>query len=195
MVKTGKKRSYEDYCAAAHALDIIGERWALLIVRDLLLGPKRFSDLRNGLSSISPNVLTQRLNEMESSGVIIRRKLPRPASAWVYELTPWGHELEPLVLQLARWGVRSPFFERGRALGPDALLLSFKAMFDPSAASDQTLSIGLRIQGEDFRARVKNRQMTVARGQAQAPDATIEASTQILLNLAYGRLDPDTAAQ
>ncbi len=195
MVATNKKRRYEDYCAAAHALDIIGERWALLIVRDLLLGPKRFSDLRDGLASISPNVLTQRLNDMESNGVVVRHKLPRPANAWVYELTQWGHELEPLVMQLARWGVRSAYFERGKALGADALILSLKAMFEPGPNRRAPLCIGLRIQDEDFYAVVANRKISVGRGCASAPDATIEAPTQILLGLAYGGLDPGTAAQ
>ena len=101
-------RSYEDGCAAAHALDLIGERWALLVVRELLLGPKRFTDLRAGLPGISPNVLSQRLDELERVGVVRRRRLLPPAASWVYDLTPWGQELEPIILQLGRWGARSP---------------------------------------------------------------------------------------
>src|SRR5690349_23072333 len=101
------KRSYEDGCAAAHALDLIGERWALLVVRELVLGPKRFTDLRAGLPGISPNVLTQRLEELEAAAIVQRRKLPPPASAWVYELTDWGLELESVIMALGRWGARS----------------------------------------------------------------------------------------
>src|SRR6266516_1629899 len=99
---TVTKRSYDDGCAAAHALDLVGERWALLIVRELVLGPKRFTDLRAGLPSISPNVLTQRLSELEQAAIVRRRKLAPPAGAWVYELTKWGLELEPVVIALGR---------------------------------------------------------------------------------------------
>src|ERR671917_2501717 len=88
------RRSYEDACGAAHALDLVGERWALLVMRELMLGPKRFSDLRADLPGISANVLTQRLEGLEASGILARRKLPPPASAQVYELTPWGYESE-----------------------------------------------------------------------------------------------------
>src|SRR5918997_5673996 len=101
-------RTYCDGCAAAHALDLVGERWALLVVRELLLGPKRFTDLRAGLPSASPNVLAQRLRELEEAGVVRRRKLPPPAASRVYELTDWGMELEPVIIGLGRWGARSP---------------------------------------------------------------------------------------
>ncbi|MFQ6708458.1 helix-turn-helix transcriptional regulator, partial [Bordetella pertussis] len=115
------KRSYEDGCAGAHALDLVGERWALLVVRELLLGPKRFTDLRKGLPGISPNVLTQRLTELEAVAVLRRRKLDPPAGAWVYELTDWGRELEPVILQLGKWGARSPALPREAGLSVDSL--------------------------------------------------------------------------
>src|SRR5918912_1181169 len=102
------KRSYADACGAAHALDLVGERWALLVMRELMLGPKRFSDIRAGLPGISANVLTQRLEGLEAAGVLVRRKLPSPASAQVYELTPWGYEAEPIFQALGRWAARSP---------------------------------------------------------------------------------------
>ena len=101
-------RTYGDGCAIARALDVVGERWALLVVRELLLGPKRFTDLRRGLPNASPNVLSERLRELEHAGVVRRRKLAPPAGSRVYELTDWGLELEPLVLSLGRWGARSP---------------------------------------------------------------------------------------
>src|SRR5918992_576666 len=93
-------RTYCDGCAAAHALDLVGERWALLVVRELLLGPKRFTDLPAGLPNVSPNVLAQRLRELERAGVVRRRKLAPPAASRVYELTDWGLELEPVVISL-----------------------------------------------------------------------------------------------
>src|SRR3954462_9145850 len=101
-------RTYGEACAAAHALDLVGERWALLVVRELLLGPKRFTDLRAGICHAGPNVLAQRLRELEAAGIVRRRQLPPPAASRVYELTEWGSELEPVVTALGRWGARSP---------------------------------------------------------------------------------------
>src|SRR3954454_24413170 len=106
-------RTYDDGCAAAHALDLVGERWALLVVRELVLGPKRFTDLRAGLPNASPNVLSQRLRELEESGVIARRQLPPPAGSTVYELTDWGRGLEPIVTALGDWAVASDGFPTG----------------------------------------------------------------------------------
>src|SRR6266851_2299557 len=101
-------RSYGDACGIARALDVVGERWALLVVRELLLGPQRFSDLRRALASASSNLVADRLRELESRGVVGRRKLAPPAGSWVYELTEWGRELEPIMLALGSWGVRVP---------------------------------------------------------------------------------------
>src|SRR5438105_13875410 len=115
------KRTYGDRCGIARALDLIGERWALLVVRELLLGPKRFTDLRAGLPHVGPDILAQRLRELEQTGVVRRGKLPPPASARVYELTDRGLSLEPVVLALGRWGSQAPLpAERGE-LGVDAL--------------------------------------------------------------------------
>ncbi|GAA3440078.1 winged helix-turn-helix transcriptional regulator [Kutzneria kofuensis] len=112
------RRSYDDGCATAHALDLVGERWALLVVRELLLGPKRFTDLRVGLPGISPNVLSQRLRELEQVGVVKRGRLTPPAAASVYELTEWGHELERVILALGRWACRSPMMAHDAASAP-----------------------------------------------------------------------------
>ncbi|MYN14652.1 transcriptional regulator [Pusillimonas sp. TS35] len=189
------KRSYDDFCAAAHALDIVGERWALLIVRELLLGPRRFSDLRAGLVSISPNVLTQRLGELESAGVIERRKLGPPAGVWIYALTPWGQELEPILLRLAHWGVRSPAFARGKPISGDSLLLSFKAMYHAPPAGGSPVHIQLLIDGQAYWASIDADGITALRGHAGSPvDATVEAGTPVLLRLAYGGADPQAMA-
>src|SRR5450756_2718555 len=101
-------RSYHDACGMAHALDLVGERWALLVVRELVLGPKRYTDLRADLPGISTTVLAHRLDELEQTGVVRRRRLAPPAGSTVYELTDWGQELEPVIRQLGRWGARSP---------------------------------------------------------------------------------------
>jgi DNA-binding HxlR family transcriptional regulator len=187
------KRSYYDACAAAHALDLVGERWALLVVRELLLGPKRFTDLRKGLPAISPNVLTQRLNELEAASVLLRRKLPPPGASWVYELTDWGKDLEPVVLHLAGWGVRSPSFMRGGKLGADSLMLSFKVMFDLDRARNKSFCIQLEFGEDVFHAQLSKGQLFIARGEATRPQASIRSDPQTVLHLAYGKASLDAA--
>jgi DNA-binding HxlR family transcriptional regulator len=180
------KRTYEDGCATAHALDLVGERWALLVVRELILGPKRFTDLRTGLPSISPNVLTQRLEELEEGGIVRRRKLPPPAAAWVYELTEWGLELERVIMSLGRWGARSPKLMQGFPLSVDALVLSFRTMFDSDTAGKLKAAIELRIGEERFRATVANGEMELHRGTLEHPDAIIETDSNTLVAVVYG---------
>lgn len=180
------KRTYEDGCATAHALDLIGERWALLVVRELILGPKRFTDLRAGLPGISPNVLTQRLEELEGAGILHRRKLPPPASAWVYELTAWGLELERVIMSLGRWGARSPSLMQGHPLSLDAVILSFRTMFSAEAARDFKGTLELRIGEERFRARVAKGELDLARGSAERPDAILDTDAVTLVDVAYG---------
>jgi DNA-binding HxlR family transcriptional regulator/putative sterol carrier protein len=178
-------RTYCDGCAAAHALDIIGERWALLVVRELLLGPKRFTDLRAGLPAVSPNVLAQRLRELERAGVLRRRKLPPPAASKVYELTEWGMELEPVIVRLGRWGARSPSKPRDAALGVDSLVLSFRTMFAPHTAGGLRASYELRLGEDVFVAVVDDGRFEIARGSAEKPDATIETDAATLAALVY----------
>ena len=178
-------RTYDDGCAAAHALDLVGERWALLVVRELLLGPKRFTDLRAGLPGVSPNVLAQRLRELESAGVVRRRKLPPPAASRVYELTEWGEELEPVIVRLGRWGARSPSRPCDATLGVDSLVLSFRTMFDPRAADGLKARYELRLGEDRFYAVVDDAWFDIARGGADRPDATIETDSGTLAALVY----------
>jgi len=178
------RRSYEDGCATAHALDLVGERWALLVVRELVLGPKRFTDLRAGLPGISPNVLAQRLEELEQVAVVRRRKMAPPAAAWVYELTEWGLELERVIMALGRWGARSPTLLQGYPLSTDALILSFRTMFD--VAADLTASIELRIGEDRFHAEIAKGRMELTRGAAEHPDAIIDADANVLAAVVYG---------
>jgi DNA-binding HxlR family transcriptional regulator/putative sterol carrier protein len=180
------KRSYDDGCASAHALDLVGERWALLVVRELVLGPKRFTDLRTGLPGISPNVLTQRLEELEEASVVRRRKLPPPASAWVYELTEWGQELESVIMALGRWGARSPFLPMGACLSIDALILSLRTMFSPEAAAGFEASLEIRLGEDRFHAEIAGGQMNLTRGSASHPDAIIESDSDTLVAVVYG---------
>lgn len=177
-------RTYEDACAMAHGMDLIGERWALLIVRELILGPKRFTDLRAGLAGISPNVLTQRLEELEEHGIVTRRKLPPPAAAWVYELTQWGLQLETVIQALGRWAARSPF-KPTKGLGTDSLILSFRTMFDPKEAEGFSATVELRIGESQFHAKVARGQMRLVRGPADEPDCIIEADPESLAEVVY----------
>jgi DNA-binding HxlR family transcriptional regulator len=168
-------RTYGDRCGVARALDVIGERWALLVVRELVLGPKRFSDLRAGLRGVAPDVLSQRLRELEAAGVLRRATLPPPSSARVYELTEWGQELEPLVLGLGRWGSRSPFPGGDAELGPDAFVIALKTLFDPAAAGGLDAEFELRLGEDRYRLVVRGGVLAAARGGAEAADVVVTA--------------------
>ncbi len=189
------RRSYDDGCAAAHALDLIGDRWALLVVRELLLGPKRFSDLRACLTGISPNVLTQRLNDLESAGIVQRRTLQPPASSRVYVLTAWGMLLEPVLLELLKWGVRSPAFERGRSLTADAMALSFKAMLKPGLEKSASFRITLVMGCHAYHLALNQTMLAIVRGEPPCHPAdagswaaaTLHAEPVVVLQLAYGK--------
>jgi DNA-binding HxlR family transcriptional regulator/putative sterol carrier protein len=174
-------------------LDLVGERWALLVVRELLLGPKRFTDLRTGLPNASPNVLAQRLRGLEAAGVVRRGKLPPPAASRIYELTEWGRDLEPVIISLGRWGVRSPSKPPDAALGVDSLILSFRTMFDPERAEGLGASYELRLGEESFRAEVVGGRLEIERGLAAAPDAVVETDAGTLAALVYGELELDDA--
>ena len=150
-----ERRTYDDPCGVARGLNLVGERWALLIVREMLHGPKRFTDLHRSLPTASQNVLSQRLRELELTGVVRRRRLGPPASTWVYELTEWGADLEPVLFQLSKWGSRAPMTSSAE-LSVDALLLALKTTFDPHAAGTLRASYEVRL-GED-RIRFYHRQ-------------------------------------
>src|SRR5437879_6423056 len=144
------KRRYDTGCAVAHALDLVGERWALLVVRELLLGPKRFTDLLAGLPGAGPDMLTQRLRELTDAEVVHRRRLSPPSASWVYELTPWGAELAPTVVGLARWASRSPAMPYDAPLSVDSVMLSLIALFDHQAASGLDATIAIRLGDQPF---------------------------------------------
>jgi DNA-binding HxlR family transcriptional regulator len=176
----GTMRTYGDGCGVAHALDLVGERWALLVVRELLLGPKRFTDLRGGLPNASPNVLAQRLRELERARIVQRRRLPPPAGSWVYELTEWGRELEPIVRSLGVWAVRSPSFPHDAPVGVDSVMLALGTFFDADAAEGLRASYELRLGENTFRIRVADRTIELGRGAADDHDAIIETNAETL---------------
>ena len=173
-------RTYGDGCGIAHALDLIGERWALLVVRELLLGPKRFTDLRDGLPNASANVLSQRLRDLEQAAIVTRRKLPPPAGSWVYELTDWGRELKPIVISLGSWAIRSPSFPRDAPVGSDSVMLALGTFFDADAAADVDARYELRLGENTFRVSIAGGEIDIARGAADDPDAIVEAEASAL---------------
>jgi DNA-binding HxlR family transcriptional regulator len=179
------RRTYGDRCGVARALDLVGERWALLVVRELLLGPKRFTDLRAGLPHVSPDVLAQRLRELEESGIVRRGTLPPPAGSRIYELTERGRELEPVVIALGRFGSVAPFPPGDAQIGVDAVMIALKSLFAPSAADGLEASYELRFGEQRFRVRVSDGRLDVARGSADAPDATIDTDPGTLATVLW----------
>src|SRR4051794_21668263 len=173
-------------CGIAHASDLLGQRWALLVVRELLLGPKRFTDLRAGIPDISPNVLGQRLRELEEAGIIRRRKLAPPAAAQVYELTEWGGDLEPAVLSLGRWASRSPGFPLGAPMGPDSLVLALKTAFQPERADALDATYELWLGEIPYEIEVTDGRFEAERGEPDDPDATIRSDPNILAAVVFG---------
>lgn len=167
------KRTYGDACRFAHALDLVGERWALLVVRELLLGPKRFTDLRAGLPHASPNILAERLRGLEEGAVVRKRKLPPPYGSSVYELTEWGRELEPIVTKLGAWGARSPIPPEHREIGVDSIVLALGSLFDPEVAGDLRATYELRIGEESFRVDIAEGEVDLERGAVDEPAAVL----------------------
>jgi DNA-binding HxlR family transcriptional regulator len=137
-----EKRWYNDACGTALGLELLGERWSLLIVRELMFGGRRFSDLRGSLSGISANILTMRLEGLERAGVVQRRLLPPPASIQIYELTPWGYEAEVILRELGRWATRSPLHDPTLPLSAASLLMSFRTMYSSERAKGEAATIG-----------------------------------------------------
>jgi len=184
------KRTYGDSCGIARALDLVGERWALLVVRELLLGPKRFTDLRAGLPNLGPDVLTQRLRELADAGVVVRRKLDPPAGAWVYELTDRGRELEPVVIGLGRWGALAPFPPGEMRIGVDSTVLALQTLFDAEAAEGLDATYELRLDDQSFTVTVADGELGLARGPAAKPDAAIETTPATFTALLWQGMPP-----
>ena len=168
-------RWYDDACGTAFGLELLGERWALLIVRELMFGPRRFSDLRDSLPGISAKVLTERLAGLMDNGVLTRRKLPPPAAAQVYELTQWGYRAEPLIQELGRWAAMSDAHDPTLPLSPISFILSLRTMFDPVKAGEWRARIGFRFPDVVFTGTVADRAFTVKREEPVDADAVFSA--------------------
>jgi len=190
-----RMRTYRDLCGIARALDVVGERWALLVVRELLLGPKRFADLHRGLPGMSQNVLTQRLRELEESGVLARRRALPPASGLIYELTDSGRALEPVLLALGQWGSpRSPQPDSAEELSPDALIVALRTTFDAAAMGSLGGTVTLRLPGDAFLLTVSRDGLEARRGEAPA-DAALTCSVRTVQDLVFDRRELDEAVR
>jgi DNA-binding HxlR family transcriptional regulator len=188
----GTDRSYGQYCGLARALDLVGERWALLVVRELLLGPKRFTDLLDGLPGVSTNVLATRLRQLERAGVVARRRLPPPAGSSVYELTSYGRELEDAVAALGRWGAASlgPR-DSDRVLRSEWLALALKAFFRAEEAGGEARVYEVRLCEDTFRLAVAGGGLTVERGSGGEADLVLEADDDALIGVLAGQAPPE----
>jgi DNA-binding HxlR family transcriptional regulator len=191
-----KSKCYDQYCPMAHALSIVGERWSLLIVRELLHGPKRYTDLTHGLPGIGTNILAARLKDLEAAGVVEKKKLPPPFAVTVYDLTQYGRELDEVMHALARWGARS--------LGPpgpdDALypewgLNAFAALFDTEAARGLTETYVLKIDDDVFTARVVDGRLEASLGDAEDADVRVETDIKTFFPLVAGDISPAEAVK
>jgi DNA-binding HxlR family transcriptional regulator len=181
-----RNRWYDDACGTAMALELVGERWSLLIVRELMFGPRRFNELKSGLPGISANVLTQRLEGLEASGILLRRKLPPPASVQVYELTQLGYAAETVVKELGRWAARSPLHDPTLPLSAASIMLSFRTMLDAERARGIDASIGFRFGDEHFLAHLAHGQIPIARGEAEGAELIFTGTPMSLAAAVYG---------
>ena len=166
-------------------MDLIGERWSMPLIRELLLGPRRFGDLKASLNGISANVLTQRLEGLEAAGVLIRRKLPPPASVQVYELTPWGYESAPIFQALGRWAVRSPRHDLARPFSPVSLMLSLRTMMSSEAAGNLEARIQLEMGGESYFWIREQGNVRIGRGAIDGPDLMISGTPSDIAGYVY----------
>jgi DNA-binding HxlR family transcriptional regulator len=183
-------RSYRQHCGIARALDLVGERWALLVIRELALGPQRFTDLREGLPGIATNVLSQRLRQLERDGIVARRTLPPPAASKVYELTEYGQELVPIMLALGRWGARSMGARQaGQTLRASWFTIALRAFYTPEAAIGLTASIELDLGDAVFMMRLDDGSIDITPGTDGPADLSIAADPQTLVAFLAGARD------
>jgi DNA-binding HxlR family transcriptional regulator len=181
-----EKRRYEDACGVAHALELIGERWAPLVLRELMFGPRRFSDLRADLPGISANTLTQRLGELEHKGLVRRVQLPPPASVQVYEATAWGLEAAPVMRALGKWAVRSPAHDPGLFVSAVSIMMSMQTMFDAERAGDMKARIGFRLRGIGYVAEIGEGRFDARRGDPTDVDVLFTAAPGAMAGVLYG---------
>lgn len=188
------RRTYGQFCGLARAMDILGERWSLLVVRELVIGPKRFSDLMDGLPGVGANALSARLKSLEADGIVTRRRLPPPAASTVYELTELGRGLEPVVLDLIRWGVNLLDRPGPRtSFRPGWLVTTIRALFDPALAAGLHRTYRLVIDDEAFTVRIDDGALDVAPDSEGEADLVLSADSDTVLDIASGELAAEDA--
>lgn len=186
--KAAEKRKFHDACGMAFGLEMLGERWALFVVRELMLGPRRFSDLRADLPGISANVLTQRLAELEERGIVVRSTLPPPANVQVYGLTDWGYLAEPIVQEVGRWAARSPLHDPTLPISPVSIMLSMRTMIVRDRIGDQDFVVGFRFGELQFRAHVKDREIVITREEPRDADFILSGTAPGVAAFVHGKV-------
>ena len=198
--KGEEKRRYDDACGLAHALELLGERWAMLVLRELAYGPRRFSELKADLQGISANVLTQRLSELEARGLVRRVKLPPPASVQVYQATDWGLEAVPVIASLGKWAARSPCHDPNQPMSHVSLIMSLQTLLSPVLAEGLNARIGFRFGEADYVATLHDGRLDVQRGEVDDCDVMFVGTSSEVAAVIHGgapfemiRVDGDMA--
>jgi DNA-binding HxlR family transcriptional regulator len=188
-------RWYEDACGTAFAMELVGERWSLLVIRELMLGPRRFSKLKKALNGISAKVLTERLESLERAGAVIKRTLQPPANVQVYELTEWGYLAEPAIQELGRWAAASSRHDPTLPLSPVSLMLSFRTMLDKVRARKFDATIGFDVAGETYLAELKDGRLPIRRDEIVSAQVRFRApAAPLLAAVFYGKVPPEALA-
>ncbi len=187
------KRSYDDGCAVAQALDLVGERWAMLVIRELMFVPKRFSELKSDLPGIATNMLAQRLVDLEAGGLLVKRPLPEPQRGAVYDLTDWGRDIAPVFKVMGRWAARSPQLNRELPMSVNAVVLSLPSHFKPRKSKSLSAVIALHLPGQDFTVSLGDRKLDIAAGAPETADVVVTADQSALFQALFHAQSPSQA--
>lgn len=190
--KSEEKRRFDDACGLAHALELLGERWAMLVMRELAYGPRRFSELKADLQGISANVLTQRLTELEARGLVRKTRLPPPASVQVYEATDWGLEAVPIIASLGRWAARSPLHDPKLRMSHVSVIMSLQTLLAPALAKGVDARIGFRFGEAEYVTRLHEGRLDVDRGTAAGCDIVFTGAPSAVAAVIHGGAPFDT---
>jgi DNA-binding HxlR family transcriptional regulator len=185
--KATEKRWYDDACGTALALEFLGERWSMLVMRELMFGARRFGEIKANLPGISANVLTQRLEGLERAGILTRRKLPSHAAVQVYELTPWGAMTEPIFQEMGRWATRSRRHDPTLFLSPVSAMLSLRTMIDSDKARGERMTLAFRFPTDTFVGELADGMLEIRRGETDAADVAFVTDTTTFAATIYGK--------
>lgn len=185
--KSTTERRYDDACGTALALEFVGERWSLLIIRELMFGPRRFGEIKANLPGISANVLTQRLEGLEANGIVIRYRLPSPANVQVYDLTDWGREAERAIQEMGRWAAQSARHDPMLFMSTASAMISLRTLVDRDRLGGETMTIAFRFPGDSFVARLGDGDLSISRGETDAADVVFSGDTLAMRHTIYGK--------